>query len=416
MERCFIKLPETTTNAAVAPALEVDSARLRPYASHTHADILVASLAPEEQRAAEAKGARIYKDFLFNPCIASSHFFSSNLTSKYWEPADDPASPPDGPWSAKTLQDVLLQVGAQEAWSNTRGTGATIVVVDSGLNTANGQFEASRISPLSFAPSFSDGPLHDLLGHGSMVACIAAGNKLRGGRYDGIAPEATILVARTNYTATDLYAIYDRLISLKKSGELTGPIVVNNSFAVTQCAPDGRLPSDHPYAEIVREASRQGMILVFAAGNNHADLLCGNDPASCTPNTIWAVNSLDEVIAVGAVNWQGLNSNGAHANSSRGPGEWSEKNLKPDCVAPCYGDVLWGSSYKVMEWWGTSGAAPLVSGTIALMLSHANNKNRTLDLDAVRTVLLASCKPLAHAAPTCVGRGMLQSGAAIALL
>jgi hypothetical protein len=45
-----------------------------------------------------------------------------------------------------------------------------------------------------------------------------------------------------------------------------------------------------------------GIVVVFAAGNNHADVLCNHPVAACGPNTIWAVNSVDEVIAVGAVN------------------------------------------------------------------------------------------------------------------
>ena len=164
--------------------------------------------------------------------------------------------------------------------------------------------------------------------------------------------------ARTTYAATDLYGIYDRIITMKKQGHLNGPVIVNNSYQLSQCAVPNppRVPKDHPYAEIVRQAVSDGIVMIFAAGNNHADLLCGNPADAAAPNTIWAVNSLDEVFCVGAVNWDGSNTVGAHANSSRGPGEWAETFLKPDCVAPCFGDVLWGSAYRKMEWWGTSGS------------------------------------------------------------
>jgi hypothetical protein len=90
------------------------------------------------------------------------------------------------------------------------------------------------------------------------------------------------------------------------------------------------------------DAIRAGIVVVYAAGNNHYDVKCNNDPTRCSPNTIWTVNSMDEVLSVGTVDWNNKMDSGQHANSSRGPGQWSNKHKKPDCVAPTYGEVILG--------------------------------------------------------------------------
>jgi serine protease AprX len=409
MERCFVKFPAGVAYLDASPALDADRARLQPYFSRSDERVLIANLAPEEQAAALTNGAKIYYDFLFHPAFTRSPFeFAPRM--KFWELSDtvQPAGPE--PWQGKSVQDVLERMNVPNAWRLTRGAGTTVIVVDSGVDDKAAEFPQARRSPLSFGPD--GGGWNDPLGHGSMVASLAAGSKQAGGKYDGVAPEATILSARTTYSASDLYGIYDRLLTLKKSGQLSGPLVVNNSYQVTRCSPDDRLPKDHPYAEIVEEVIKAGIVMVFAAGNNHADMMCWNDPAAATPNTIWAVNSLDEVISVGAINWDDSNTVGAHANSSRGPGEWARVYFKPDCVAPCYGEVLWGHAYRVMEWWGTSGAAPLVSGVVALMLARANNKGRLMTTVEVADAIRQTCQHISGAA-TCVGHGRVDAAAAV---
>ena len=182
-------------------------------------------------------------------------------------------------------------------------------------------------------------------------------------------------------------SLYDNLITAKKNGDIPGPLVISNSYGLYQCSPSVDLPEDHPYLQIVLAAVDEGIPVVFAAGNNHHDVLCRHDPRSCSPTTIWAVNSHDRIISVGTVNENDSNRDPQtpHVNSSRGPGQWAQAHPKPDCVAPTYGEVVWGSAYRVMDWWGTSGACPQVAGLAALLLS----KNPGLRPDKIADTIRA---------------------------
>jgi subtilisin family serine protease len=315
-------------------------------------------------------------------------------------------------WQTKTLHDVLDHIKAPVAWAKTRGAGVTLGIVDTGISSVMAEFPASNRSPFSKSFAYTTGPWQDYDGHGSMCACIAAATRSAGGRYDGVAPEATLLSARSNLRATDIYKLYDWVLSNKKSGAIAGPIVMSNSYGLYRCQPPPGLPEDHPYRGILLEAIESGIVVVFAAGNNHSDVLCNHPPAQCFPNTIWGVNSMDEVLCVGSVNWDDRLDVGAHANSSRGPGQWAKANLKPDCVAPTYGEVIWGSGYRSMEWWGTSGATPQVAGLAALLLSA----EPALKVAEVADLIRRGCEAIPGQAASCVGSGVIDCAKATSLL
>lgn len=416
MPQYFIRFPSEAMRPMAMPMLEADPERYRPFESRSHNQVLIADLSDDQRYAAEQNGARVYEDVQFYPAVALENpFMPPGRDWAYWEratagPADLAAmAPVTATWQTKTMADVMAHINAPKAWAKSaRGAGVTIGIVDSGVSSSMKEFPAARRSPYSKSFAYAAGPWNDIVGHGSMCAAAAAASTAAGGKYDGVAPDATILSARSNLLATDIYKLYDWVLSKKRSGEIAGPAVMSNSYGLYTCTAPSGLPQDHPFRQIILDAVAAGIVVVYAAGNNHAAGLCENDPAKCSPNTIWAVNSMDEVLSVGTVNWHNRMDAGEHGNSSRGPGQWASARKKPDCVAPTYGEVVWGSGYRVMEWWGTSGACPQVAGLAALILGL----DPTLAPAEVGDVIRATCRDIQLAKP-CAGAGLIDCEAAV---
>lgn len=308
-------------------------------------------------------------------------------------------------WAGKTQLDVMTHIRADKAWKQATGNGVTIAIVDSGVDGTMSGFPMR--STHSCAPTLGD-PWQDPIGHGTMCASIACSNANAGGKYNGVAPDAGLLSARTNFSSSDIYLIYEHLIKQKRAGAFPGGLVVSNSYGIYTCDPPSFNPR-HPYLAIVRLAVSEGIVCVFAAGNNHAFGLCNYAAQADRPNTIWAVNSIDEVITVGTVDWANTNqSAGEHSNSSRGPGQWSASKTKPDVVAPTYGEVAWLNGYRTMEWWGTSGACPQVAGLAALLLEQDPNQSPAQILQRIRQGAQTLQGP-----QNCYGAGLIDCDAAV---
>jgi subtilisin family serine protease len=301
-------------------------------------------------------------------------------TSKHAPTADSDrqAVRPRASDRAKGLKDVIRQIRADRAWARSRGEGVHIAIVDTGVCGQMREFPEWKRSP--FSTDRFGNPWGDVSYHGSMVACVAAGTSAEGGRFDGVAPDATLISCRVPFGDFDeqyLYPVYDHLIQLVEKGEI-GRLVINNSYAPRNKEAAEKSWSD-AFVALVRRAVSLGIVVVFAAGDNNK---VTDGEAVSMLDTIWGVNSIDEVITVGTVDERGrmdgpqagLGSRElCHRNSSRGPGQLARTTVKPDCVAPTYGEVVWGCGYQSMVWWGTSGAAPQVSGLAALLLA-ANPK------------------------------------------
>lgn len=408
MEKFFIKVPEVRVAADMMTMFADRPLNTRPYRSKVDPTLLIGELYDEEVTALERMEARLYRDIKFEIVTPSSEM-SIPSVKEYWrlsEKVSELSSP------QKSLDDVLEHINAPEAWETTQGGGVTIAIIDTGICQTLREFPAYKQSPLDLPTAFQGMHWQDVRGHGSMCATIAAGTKSNGGRFNGVAPDATVISARTTLWSTDIYNIYDELIAARRNGTIYGPLVISNSYASYVCSPPDTLPEDHPYLSIVLEAIDDGITVVFAAGNNHYDVLCNNDPTQCSPTSIWGVNSHERVLSVGTVNENNSNQDSStpHANSSRGPGQWSGALPKPDCVAPTYGRVVWGCNYRVMDWWGTSGACPQVAGLAALMLSV----NPNLQPNEVGNIIRNTCRDIG-ASHNCVGHGLIDCAAAVAL-
>lgn len=408
MDRVLVRLPSAGMKVDLLQgAVFGDRGPRHVKASFSQSDTVTLDVDDAERKRLEAMGAHIYEDVAFE--VASS------------DAPDNVEAPTAVRWSATagtsqgalSLADVIEQIRAPGAWARTRGKGVTIAVVDTGIDTGLREIEPGRRSPVDLNTAFKGKHWIDSVGHGSMCAAIAAGARGRNGRYDGVAPEATVLSARSTLMSSDLLDIYDELLRARDEGRLKGPLVISNSYALYTCSAPQIMPQDHPFLGSILAAVAQGVFVCFAAGNNHHDVLCNHDPTACGPNTIWGPNSHDLIMSVGTVNRLMTNCDPGtpHVNSSRGPGEWAGDTVKPDCVAPTYGEVPWGSGYQVMDWWGTSGACPQVAGLAALLLSA----DPALTPMAVADLIRTTCYSL-PSGRTCVGHGMIDCTGALAAL
>ena len=258
------------------------------------------------------------------------------------------------------LQTYLDYLNMGDVWYTATGAGVTVAVIDTGIDTSHPEF-LGRISEYSYNASedkvvkdWNDWSLiEDTYGHGTAVTGVIAA-PMHVGNVVGIAPNAEILVIKVacdengNFLrASDLvYGIY---YAIEQNVD-----VINMSFGGTQ----------NLYEEAIRQAYDNDILCVAAAGNKSTPVL-----------TYPAAN--EHVIGVGA-----LGNGWELANYSN----YGENTM---VVAPgTTHTTLMGGTYGNMT--GTSLAAPIVTGAIALLMQT----NRYMSYDQVTEILYASCYDL----------------------
>jgi len=332
-------------------------------------------------------GARIVEDFRYdmeNDIFATSAFGP-----------DDPADP--------TLDDVLDLIDAPAAWQDSRGQGITIAVVDTGIDGSRPEFPMSKRA--GSWQAITDTPWTDWKGHGTMCACIAAGTKASGGRFNGVAPDADIIACKTRFYDSELADIYDYLIDLVRNGGRN--IVATNSFGIQTGTPPP-IPEDSDFMPALQDAIDIGIKVFFSAGNYHED--ANGLPDRCDPTSIWLHKCKSDVMTVATCDMD----RNMWYYSSRGPGQFAGQaghSDKPDVTAatPKNGRVVYGNVVRSLpNGWGTSGACPQAAGLAALLLGKDPGLTRQQLFDIIRK----STTSLPHSA-ACAGTGLINCKQAI---
>lgn len=292
--------------------------------------------------------------------------------------------------------DFSLQPSAEamldftSAWRFSRGAGQKVAVIDTGVSPN------PRLPLLEGGGDYvssSDG-LEDCDAHGTLVAGLIAGAPSPGDAFSGVAPEAMILSIRQN----------SQVYSTRGSGSAQNdPNAVSVGYGSTQtlalaivravdmgatvinlsevaCAPVGAGMDDAALGQAVRYAFERNVVVVAAAGNFSTQGLCNRQNEVVDPNLplsdAWAsVRTIaspawfqDYVLSVGALTPSGE------------PADFSLHGPWVDVAAP--GEQMTSLSPQggLMNAWmdpqrglvpvnGTSFAAPLVSGVVALVRS-----------------------------------------------
>ncbi|BCB79868.1 S8 family serine peptidase [Phytohabitans flavus] len=273
-----------------------------------------------------------------------------------------------------SLDQSVPQIGAPAAWeAGYTGAGVTVAVLDTGVDTAHPDL-AGKVAE---SRNFSEAPeAGDTVGHGTHVASTIAGSgAASGGKYKGVAPDATLLsgkVCESNFCTESAM-----LAGMHWAAAEKGAKVVNLSIGGF----DG--PEIDPLEEAVNTLTAEhGTLFVIAAGNS------GSGDGS-----IESPGSAEAALTVGAVD----KSDELADFSSRGP-RIGDDGLKPDITAPgvdivaaraagtAMGDLV-GEHYTSAS--GTSMATPHVVGAAAILAQqHPDWKAGSL-----KATLMAAAKP-----------------------
>ena len=108
----------------------------------------------------------------------------------------------------------------------------------------------------------------DNIGHGTHVVGIAAGNGRANGKHMGMAPEANIVMVKTNNSAKNwTLTVADACDYIFKiADQLDKPCVINISYGVAMGSHDGNDPASELIESLID--AKSGRIVVAAAGNN----------------------------------------------------------------------------------------------------------------------------------------------------
>jgi len=305
------------------------------------------------------------------------------------------------------------------------GAGVTVAVLDSGVNVDHVDFTdstgASRIdlaNSTGFSTNATTGLVEetfeyvDTINHGTHVSSIAIGKEY------GLAPEATLLqikvVKPDGYTDTDVVTA-----GMERAAPLA-PIINASISGMVNLLTFG---SSDEYNRYVTALSTNDSSLVVAAGNSNVPVGAYHFEDNNIVNA-----SIDPALANRVLNVISVDSAGVRSSFSNYPGTCADVTVNANI--PCDAAVMtqiqnnfisaYGNSTQAADYasttgtiylGGTSMAAPVVSGSLALLMS---NWDQLLITDAVRILKETADNTFAWYTPEEYGVGTVDVAAAMA--
>lgn len=300
-----------------------------------------------------------------------------------------PPVPEDPTDSVRASEYWLDQYGVREAWNTTRGAGQKIAIIDTGIGRGPVEFNGAIAAGTDVSGvGSSDGrtPVGAVdANHGSWVASLAASRGTGDGRgMIGVAPEAELLSISVGFGASTTKPFTEQIAEAMRWAVDNGATVINLSLTTNT------LDWDRSWDDAFEYAFDNDVVVVVAAGNRGS----GTD-------RVGAPATIPGVLAVG-----GVDPNGTASSSA------STQGITIGLSAPS--ERLRGVSADgtLVQWNGTSGAAPIVAGIAALVrAAHPD-----LDADNVLNRLISTAKPAAGATTVpdkLYGYGLVNAAAAI---
>lgn len=295
-----------------------------------------------------------------------------------------------------TLGDARGVIGADNVTAD--GSGVTVAVVDTGVNTAGGKLYGSRIKAArnTITDESGIGNVTDKVGHGSWVASSIAANASNDS-YDGVAPGANLLIAKA--LNKDGGSTHDVAEAIRWS-ERNGADVISLSLGSPIYSPE--------ITRAIREAVAGNVTsVVVATGNSRQTVRFVSSPADAP---------VPGVVSVGATNVSAPSSAGSAYFSQIGPDSGALDMSK----GVTYGQTVTigapgteieaqvastDGSVTTSTLSGTSMATPLVSGSIAVALDA--RPSWVGDTATVKSWIEESARRVPGAGTTEVGHGMI---------
>ncbi|HET9267714.1 MAG TPA: S8 family serine peptidase [Vicinamibacterales bacterium] len=345
----------------------------------------------------------------------------------------DPAL--DDPSSGEPVPPAVLRatLGVQDAWT---GRGVTVAVIDSGLEMSTEfQGRVKAFYDFTNGQTKSTSPFDDY-GHGTHVAgTIAASGALSVNKsYRGLAPNVQLVVlkvldANGAGLTSDVVRAIDFVVANKSK---FGIDIINLSLGHPIYEP----ASTDPLVQAVERASKAGIVVLAAAGNNGVNPTTGQ-PGYAGINSPGNAPSAITVGAVATSNTVSRRDDRIPDYSSSGP-TWYDALAKPDLLAPghriisvgakrstIYRDYpnLRGNDTDYLRLSGTSMATAVGSGVVALMIEQhrlADPYTPALTPNTVKAMLQYSALAVRNDLgleydPLREGAGALNGAGAVAL-
>ncbi|MFI7675317.1 S8 family serine peptidase [Actinophytocola sp. NPDC049390] len=242
-----------------------------------------------------------------------------------------------------TLDHSVPQVGAPEAWAaGHTGEGATVAVLDSGIDTTHPDLADAVAGARNFTDSDTE---DDRYGHGTHVASIITGD---GDPYRGVAPDAMLLNGKV---LDDFGGGQESWIIAGMEWAAAGGADVVNMSLGSFFGSDGTDPLSQAVDRITAET---GTLFVVASGNS--------GPGE---GSVSSPGAADAALTVGAVG----RDDQLAGFSGRGP-RLGDHGLKPDLTAPGVDIVAAKANGGHVSLSGTSMAAPHVAGAAAILAAQ----------------------------------------------
>lgn len=288
------------------------------------------------------KFSPIYKLFVFDEALLEGEY-----------------TPNDPAFKDNNKNWYLQKIKAPEAWDVSRGSDKiTVAIVDNGFNLSHPELKSKVVQPYNVW-THSDKIFPQKVDHGTHVAGTALAIADNNQGLCGIAPNCKFMpiqvanekgiMTTTSVLDGVLYALYQGadVINVSLGGQFSGlsqaPISAQKDLIQNHFKEEERL-----WLEIMRIAAKHNATIVVAAGNDN--ILAGID----------ALQRPDQFITVSAID---------RNNSSLNKANFSNYGPYSKISAPGVGiySTVGANSYQIMD--GTSMAAPIVTGAVALMKS-----------------------------------------------